>query len=286
MTTGGKENAVLARLLRKYREQNRLTGPQLAERLDVTQGTVSKLENARLAPSIDYLSRFSHCLRLDRNQTKELMLLAGVVPADSQADEFLQFLPYDFLNLDWTHRRQRAMATCESAARVIRAYQPFLVPGLLQTPEYARRLFALAGVSNPRQRDRSVAARMERQRVLADREKRFVFLLSETALAWHIGTRAERERQVRRLMELGERPNLRIGLVPSSQPLPVLPPPAFYVFDSERVFLELPHGDLWLLEQSHAAATYLSVLEKLADAAIFGRKLTEYLEQIRLRGAA
>lgn len=286
MVSGGKANPLLACRLREHREEHRLSGLDLAERLKVSQGTVSKVENGRLAPTIDYLSRFAHCLRLDRDQTKELIRLAGVASADSQANDFLQFLPYDFLSLDWTHRRQRAMASTESAARVLRGYQPFLIPGLLQTADYARQIFSLAGVSNPRQRDRSVAARLERQRVLADREKRFVFLLSEVALVSRIGTRDERRQQVRRLLELSERPNLRIGLLPAFCPPAVLPPPAFYVFDSKRVFIELPHGDLWLLEHSHAAATYLGIFEKLADSALFDGQLSTRLEQIQLRLAA
>ena len=105
MSSGGKANTVLARRLRAHREAQRLTGPELAERLGVTQGTISKLENARLAPTIDYLSRFAHALRLDRQQTQELIRLAGVVPADSRPAEFLQFLPYDFLNVDWSQGR-------------------------------------------------------------------------------------------------------------------------------------------------------------------------------------
>ena len=276
----------LARRLRDHRQQHRLTGPQLAERLGMTQGTISKIENGRLEPTIDYLSRFAHALRLNRDQTQELIQLASVFPVDAQPAEFLQFLPYDFLNVDWSQRRQRAMAGSEQNARVIRGYQPFIVPGLLQTPEYARRVLSLAGVTHPRRLERAVTARMERQRVLTDISKRFVFLLHEAAFWTHIGTKPERDRQVRHLTELARRPNLRMGVIPASLAVPVLPPPAFYVFDSHRVYLELPHGDLWLLSTSHAAPVYLALLEKLAAAAAFDADLEARLEQIRHRLAA
>ena len=286
MSAGEKQKTVLARCLREHRRQHRLTGPELAERLGVTQGTISKIENARLAPTIDYLSRFAHALRLKREQTQELIRLAGVFRADAQPAEFLQFLPYDFLNVDWAQRRQKAMAGSEQDARIIRGYQPFIVPGLLQTPEYARRILSLAGVTHPRGLERGVAARMERQRVLMDTQKKFVFLLHEAALSTRIGTKSERDRQVKQLAELARRPNLRIGIIPACVAVPVLPPPAFYVFDSERVYLELPHGDLWLLPTSHAAPVYLALLEKLVAVAAFDADLEMRLEQIRHRLAA
>src|SRR5882724_11671981 len=123
ITDGGKMNAKLAQTVRAHRKAKRLTGPQLAERLGVSQGTISKLENGRRTPTIDFLSKFAHALRLPRNQTEELIRLAGAVPGESSASEFLRFLPYDFLNVDWSDRRQRSFAASERAAQIIRGYQ-------------------------------------------------------------------------------------------------------------------------------------------------------------------
>jgi hypothetical protein len=127
---------------------------------------------------------------------------------------------------------------------------------------------------------------MQRQRILADPGKRFVFLLHESAIATRIGTKLEREQQVMMLGELAKRDNVRIGMIPASVAPPILPPPPFYVFDSDRVYLEPPHGDLWLLPTSNAAPAYLGILEKLAAIAAFGVDLETCLEQIRLRLAA
>jgi len=286
MTDGGSIRSPLAKTLREHRKDKRLTGPQLAERLGVTQGTISKLENGQLHPTIDFLSKFAHALRLTRSDTETLLQLAGVVPGESTATDFLRFLPYDFLDADWTARRQRSFATSERAADAIRGYQPFLIPGLLQTEAYARRALTLAGVTNPRQLDRGVRARLERQRVLMNPRKRFLFLLAGEALRTVIGTPTERDEQVRHLLELSHCPNLRIGVVPSERAMRVLPPPPFYVFDTERVYIELPHGDLWLLEPSHAAGIYLKLFERLSDSAVFGEALIAELEQVRKRLAA
>lgn len=286
MRRGGKVNKVLARQLRALRESQRVSGLALSQRLGIAQATISKIETGRLAPTIDYLSHFAHALRLERDQTQKLIRLAGVFPADEQTAEFLQFLPYDFLNLDWTQRRQRAMATSECAARVIRAYQPSMIPGLLQTPDYARCAFQLAGVTQPQRLERGVAARIERQRILADADKRFIFVLSEFALAYRLGVKQEREQQVDRLLELAERPNIQIGLIPARSAPLALPSPSFYLFDSERVYLELPHGDLWVLPSSGSAGVYLTLFNKLAAGALLGSALAARLQQIRLRIAA
>ena len=55
MSDGGKSTAELGRTLRRHRKAKRLTGPELAGRLGVSQGTISKLENGRLPPTIDFL---------------------------------------------------------------------------------------------------------------------------------------------------------------------------------------------------------------------------------------
>jgi transcriptional regulator with XRE-family HTH domain len=286
MTDGGKGKVELARALRAHRKAKRITGAQLAERLGVRQGTISKLENGRLPPTIDFLSKFAHALRLGRDQTEELIRLAGVVPGESNTTDFLRFLPYDFLNVDWSARRQRSFAASERAADTIRGYQPLFVPGLLQTESYARRVLTLAGITNPQQLERAVRTRVRRQRVLMDRGKRFLFLLTDGALRALIGTSRERDEQVRHLVELAQRSNVRIGLIPSERPPRVIPPPPFYVFDGDRVYIELPHGDLWLLEPSHAGGFYLDIFNRLGDSAVFGEALILKLEQVRRRFAA
>ena len=284
--SGQKANAELAALLREHRKRRRLTGPDLARRIGVTQGTISKLENGRMVPTIDFLSRFAHCLRLNRAETEELVRRCGVTPADSTASDFLRFLPYDFLSVDWAHRRQRTFAASEDVARVIRGYQPLFVPGLLQTEAYARRIFLLAGISNLRMLERAVRARMVRQKILTDRNKRFLFLLTEGALMAAVGTRSERDEQVQHVMELVRRSNVRIGLLTAGTPLRVVPPPPFYIFDKDRVHVELAHGDLWLLEPSHAAVAYARIFDALGDSAVFGSELVARLEQVRRRTAA
>jgi hypothetical protein len=77
----------------------------------------------------------------------------------------------------------------ETTARTIRNFHPAVVPGLLQTAEYVRRVLSFVDV-DPSVRERhdhaaAVAGRMRRQEALYDERRQFDFLITEAALRWH-----------------------------------------------------------------------------------------------------
>ena len=168
------------------------------------------------------------------------------------------------------------MAVSESGAmQVIRGYQPFLVPGLPYKPQRdARRILSLAGVTHPRRLERSVAARMERHcRILADGQKRFIFLLNELALATRIGTNPERDQQVKGLLELVERPNLQehwidSGIASSSGTAASV---VLCLQDEDAASTSnFRHGDLWLFPPPTPHPLYLAIFKRLAAVAALG----------------
>jgi hypothetical protein len=75
------------------------------------------------------------------------MELACVVPQGVESGEFLQLLPFDFVSLDWSERSQRTIAQWEQKSSTIYVYQPFLIPGLLQSPEFATEVLRSAGIT-------------------------------------------------------------------------------------------------------------------------------------------
>src|SRR5687768_2433231 len=108
----------------------------------------------------------------------------------------------------------------EEAARTIRNFETKLVPGLLQTEEYAR---AIIRNYEPELGDAAieqrVAARMERaDRVRQEPAVAAVFVIDEHAIHRRvgIGSRADAvmDRQVEHLKELSALPNLAIGVLP------------------------------------------------------------------------
>jgi len=104
----------------------------------------------------------------------------------------------------------------EREAHTLRLWSPILVPGLLQTAEYARALLAAAGEDAERA-DELVTARLERQAILdRSRPPHVVAVLDEAVLHRLIGTPAIRHDQLTRLAALSERPHVSVEIVPAS----------------------------------------------------------------------
>jgi hypothetical protein len=106
----------------------------------------------------------------------------------------------------------------EEEARVIRAYEQELVPGLLQTPDYARAVFRSGWpTSTAQQIDRWVEVRMERQGILARSDPsppRLHVVLSEAALRRPVGGREVMHGQLEHLMRPRDRANVTVQVLP------------------------------------------------------------------------
>jgi DNA-binding XRE family transcriptional regulator len=103
----------------------------------------------------------------------------------------------------------------ERQAHTLRIWQPLIVPGLLQTAEYARALFVAAGEDADRVEE-LIAARLDRQAIL-DRPKppQVVTVLDESVLHRLIGTPQIMADQLIHLAAVSERPNVTIQMIPS-----------------------------------------------------------------------
>ena len=104
----------------------------------------------------------------------------------------------------------------EQAASLIRTYEPALVPGLLQTEDYARAVIQLRHVqASATDIERRVALRMARQELLTQpRTPDRWIALDESALRRPLGGPAVHRAQLRQLIELAQRPNITLQVVP------------------------------------------------------------------------
>jgi hypothetical protein len=110
---------------------------------------------------------------------------------------------------DWTE--------AEKAATVIKWWEPLLVPGLLQTSEYARALFRAWEVARTDDElEELVQARMARQAIFdrADPPK-FWAVIDETVLHRRIGGAKVMRDQVLKLSEMADRPGVSIHVIPA-----------------------------------------------------------------------
>ena len=104
----------------------------------------------------------------------------------------------------------------ESAAVLIRTYEVQFIPGLLQTPEYARAVILLGhGNAPPAEVERRVAVRMKRQHVLArDDPPQLWVVVDEGALRRPIGGPEVMRAQLRALVDATKLPHVRLQVIP------------------------------------------------------------------------
>lgn len=100
----------------------------------------------------------------------------------------------------------------EVTAKVIKNYEALVIPGLLQLPEYAAELFAATGAVDIYG---LVEERMRRQEILRrNPPATFWFILTENVIDWPVGGAELMRKQLARLMEETEKPNVGLRLVP------------------------------------------------------------------------
>jgi hypothetical protein len=178
-----------------YRTKHNLSCAQLGLLLGCNRQSVSNMEAARPG------------WRLDDDQAKkldELWVLNGhfsrllrYARARHDADWFAQHVAY------------------ERRATVMRIYEALIVPGLLQTEEYARALLTAGQVV--KDVDAAVAARMKRQAVLTREDPPLLWaLLNQSILDQPVGGPEVMRAQLARLLEVSGLPNVVIRVVPRS----------------------------------------------------------------------
>jgi transcriptional regulator with XRE-family HTH domain len=103
----------------------------------------------------------------------------------------------------------------EQAATLIRSYDPQLVPGLLQTPEYARTVFSLPGRSPGQRAERQLAVRMRRQEILHRADPPHLWaVIDEAALRRSVGSAAVMRAQIEHLLEISQLRHVNIQVRP------------------------------------------------------------------------
>jgi transcriptional regulator with XRE-family HTH domain len=156
----------------------------------------------------------------------------------------------------------------EAEATSARNYEPLIIPGLLQTAEYARAIIlstAVSGLSDS-EVDKFVASRMTRQMRLSHAHPLTLHaIIEESVLARTFGDVDVQARQLRHLVESASRPNITIQVLPNKTGLH----PALY-----GSFVILDYADKTKLVHIEVAVSSL-FLDKDDQIAIYTRTWTE-----------
>jgi hypothetical protein len=239
-----------------------LTGDQLAEALGwpeaTGRGKVSKIENDRQMPSEDDIRGWLAATGHEEMADELLDLLAGMTTQRTRWRQGLRASGAAGVQEDRDRRTQEAVR--------IRNAETVLIPGLLQTSEYARSVIAQASLLyGTVDADAAVAARMQRQQVLYDPSKTFEFVMTESALLLMPCSRQVMLGQLDRLLTLGM-PNVLLGIIPLATELPLVPYNSFLLLDGDLTVETLAGKD----EERDASALYNRIFDLLMAEARTG----------------
>jgi transcriptional regulator with XRE-family HTH domain len=186
-------NGGLPRILKFFRAKQGWTQEQLAERLSVSLSLIAQFETGRRVP------------KLDTARQMDALFDTGNLFYETALDVRMAVVTSWFQ--PWTDH--------ESEATMIRAFQPLIIPGLLQTEAYARAILTDAGQFGD-DISEALGTRLKRQEVLfrTDRPTRYIGIFDETVLHRPIGGPSCMRDQLHWIVKACERPNIRVHVVP------------------------------------------------------------------------
>ncbi|MDQ2880219.1 MAG: helix-turn-helix domain-containing protein [Actinomycetota bacterium] len=166
----------------------------------------------------------------------------------------------------------RTLIDHENKAVTIDAFEPTLVPGLLQTTDYARALIREAGTMPVDETEDRVAARLGRQSLFGrERPARFTFFIHEFALRLPVGGPAVMFEQLEHLLRRATRPYLTLRVVPAALGGHAAAAGAFRLMEFAEfrpvTYLESETTSLFL-EKPEEIAAYRRILGLLAGTAL------------------
>jgi transcriptional regulator with XRE-family HTH domain len=236
----------LGRELRELREAKDLTAKSVSSELEVAPSWVTRIENGQRGIQIRDLKRLFDLYGVDDPERKDKLLeLARQAKQQGWWDPYKSTLPpryADYVGL-------------ESSASSIRNAEMIVVPGLLQTEDYARYLLT-HGMHDFTEEELESRARvrLQRQRNLLDRseETRLDAILDESVLLRQVGSAAIMRDQLAHLLSSAELDNVTLRILPLASGVHAGASGSFVILDfpgnatGPIPYIETVAGDLYL----------------------------------------
>ncbi|MFJ9060874.1 helix-turn-helix domain-containing protein [Streptomyces sp. NPDC102409] len=233
----------LRKRLRAARETAGFTHLDVAERLEWSPSKINRIETGKVGLSITDARVLLELYRItDEDEVLEVTALARAARRPPWWAPYRHAAPPEFMR----------HLSYESSASRISAFQCTVIPGLLQTEEYAR--VVLEGSTDPEQQ---LELRLQRQeRLMHPEGPRLNFILDEAAIRRVIGGERTMKQQMEKLLAVQELENVQIKVVPFSAGMypRFRAPYVLFEFEDEDenliAYLEKPDGQVFLSERS------------------------------------
>jgi transcriptional regulator with XRE-family HTH domain len=198
----GSPRQVFGSILRFYRDRAGLTREELAARAHVSTSTIRAYEEGRRVPT--------RASVVDIEAVQELGTSGALLELWEQFEVGMSYAVFPAWVQDWAE-------DVEPRANRLRWFEPNVVPGLLQTTDYAQAIFKTRfGITDEETSER-VEARIRRQKILSrEQPPALRVILDEWVLRRPIGGAAVMEGQVIHLIEAARQPLIVIRVLPAS----------------------------------------------------------------------
>jgi len=275
-SAGGAEREQAQRLageLHRLRDLSGLSGRELARRMGTSQSKVSRIESGTTIPSLPEVTAWASAIGASTGVHDSLVALAEAASTEAQSwRDALRRRPH----------AQDEIRALESRTRMLRTFQPSVVPGMLQTAEYARRVFSfLPATLAESDIPAAVAGRLSRQLALYETDRNFSFLITEGALRWRPGPPELMVAQLDRIASVSTLDNVSVGVIPFGVQAVTMLTHTFVIYDGwdERdtlVEVDTIHAQL-LVKRPGDVALYQQRWERLTQMAIAGEEAREFI---------
>ncbi|MEE1786445.1 helix-turn-helix transcriptional regulator [Streptomyces sp. SP17BM10] len=209
----------LGRALRALRIASERTAESIARRASMSPSKLSKIENGKTRPTLQDVDLILTALAISDEAKTEFLKEARRAATEETAWREIRRMGH------WKH--QHAIKAVEAHTTLLRLFQGQLIPGLLQSAEYVSAVFTSKPELPEEAKRKTIAARLERQAILYDRQRRFHFVIREHVLRWRICPPAVMATQLDRLVSLSRLPHVTIGVLPLARRMPDFPMTCF-----------------------------------------------------------
>jgi transcriptional regulator with XRE-family HTH domain len=277
MTEPTSARQQLARDLKYLRESAGLSERALAERLGINQSTVQRMETAKgktaASLRVQIIEQWADVTDARPHMRSRLRILVDAILTQDMSWR-------DKLGNERSHFQDEIRAR-EAAAHTVRNFQPTIVPGLLQTPEYAHLIIPIVDLEGVIDHAAAAASRLERQQALFTGERQFEFLLTEAALHWPASESELRDAQLDRIIALASLKAVSIAVLPLGEPVNAAPWTNFVIFDGDEsyVSVEMSHREE-LVTDERRVSLYRSLYSKMWARAAAGADAVALIQRV------
>ncbi|WP_380285422.1 helix-turn-helix domain-containing protein [Kitasatospora purpeofusca] len=261
----------LGTALRALRQASAKEAKAVARGAVMSPSKLSKIETGKVAPTVVDVERILTAIGVSDEVKAEYMAAARAEATEATAWRLVRGLGH--------HRKQQQIKALDDATRTVRVFQPSIVPGLLQTPEYVRAVFGRKGLGED-QLSRAIAARLARQSTLYDAAKNLRFVITEPVLRWRLVPAAMMAGQLDRIVSASRMSHVDIRVVPLTTPQFDAPAHSFVIRDDRMVTVETVHAEVTVTDPRDVEI-YVRKFDGFAAGALFDDDMRRLVEGIR-----